>query len=143
AGYFKARRKFFARQFRQADIEYVANQIGASIDEICIEDYDKAAHLRHQKIILEHFGYSPFDQSAKLAISDDIEDLVRVQFRPKLVLLEIIQILMRKKIAFPSYNMLANLIVEAINKHQNTLNKIIEENLDENQHAKLNELLQK
>lgn len=45
AGYFKARHKFFARQFRQADIEYVANQIGASVDEICMEDYDKAAYL--------------------------------------------------------------------------------------------------
>lgn len=29
AGYFKARHKFFARQFRQTDIEYVARQIEA------------------------------------------------------------------------------------------------------------------
>lgn len=66
-----------------------------------------------------------------------------VQFRPKLVLLDIIQILMRKKIALPSYNVLANLIVDAINNHQHTLNKIIEDSLDEKQHTKLNELLQK
>ena len=32
AGYFKARRKFFARQFRQADIEYVARQVGVNAD---------------------------------------------------------------------------------------------------------------
>jgi hypothetical protein len=33
AGYFKARRKFFARQFHQTDIEYVARQIGVDPSE--------------------------------------------------------------------------------------------------------------
>ena len=35
AGYFKARRKFFARQFHQTDIEYVARQIGVNPSEVC------------------------------------------------------------------------------------------------------------
>lgn len=37
AGYFKARRKFFARQFHQTDIEYVARQIGVDPSEVFIE----------------------------------------------------------------------------------------------------------
>jgi len=34
AGYFKARRKFFARQFHQADIEYVARQIDINPEKV-------------------------------------------------------------------------------------------------------------
>ena len=39
AGYFKARRKFFARQFRQKDIEFVARQIGVIPGEVHVEAY--------------------------------------------------------------------------------------------------------
>ena len=143
AGYFKARHKFFARQFRQTDIEYVARQIGVSPDEICLADYSRETYARHQRAILECFGYTSFDQSAKVVITSEIEALVRVQFRPKLILFDTIQILIRKKIVIPSYNVLADLIVEALNNHQHKLNKIIEESLDKNQHTKLNELLEK
>ncbi|MDD5463279.1 MAG: DUF4158 domain-containing protein [Methylococcales bacterium] len=41
AGYFKARHKFFVRQFRQADIEYVARQIGLNPVEVHREAYDR------------------------------------------------------------------------------------------------------
>ena len=37
AGYFKARRKFFGWRFRQADIEYVANQIGVDPTAIRVD----------------------------------------------------------------------------------------------------------
>ncbi|MGR9054119.1 MAG: DUF4158 domain-containing protein, partial [Gammaproteobacteria bacterium] len=107
AGYFEARHKFFARQFRQTDIEYVACQIGVNPSEVIIEFYSKETYARHQRIILNYFGYSPFDEAAKTLISNEVAALVRVQFRPKLVLLEIIQILTAKKIAIPSYNVLA------------------------------------
>ncbi len=57
AGYFKARRKFFARQFHHTDIEYVARQIGINPSEVCIESYSKETYARHQRVELElsHF----------------------------------------------------------------------------------------
>ena len=58
AGYFKARRKFFARQFHQTDIEYVARQIGVDPSEVFIESYSKDTYARHQRAILSYFGYS-------------------------------------------------------------------------------------
>jgi hypothetical protein len=143
AGYFKSRRKFFAGQFRQADIEYVAHQIGENPDEVCIETYSKGTYARHQQVILSYFGCKPFDIASKLFISREIAALVRVQFRPMLVLLECIQILTRKNIEIPSYNVLANQIVAAINHHQRTLSKIVENNLSKNQRTKLDELLEK
>ncbi len=143
AGYFKARRKFFARRFHQTDIEYVARQIGVNPSEVLIESYSKETYARHQRAILSYFGYSPFDEAAKITITNEIAALIRVQFRPKLVLLEIIQVLTVKKIAIPSYNVLADLIVTALNSHQRTLNKIIEDCLTENQRTNLDTLLEK
>ncbi len=143
AGYFKALRKFFARQFHQTDIEYVARQIGVDPSEVFIKSYSKETYARHQRAILNYFGYSPFDEAAKTIITNEIAALIRVQFRPKLVLLEIIQVLTIKKIAIPSYNVLADLIVAALNNHQRTLNKIIETCLTENQRTNLDTLLEK
>ncbi len=143
AGYFKARRKFFGGQFRQTDIEYVARKIDVNPIEVRVEAYDRATSVRHQRVILNYFGCVPFDEAEKSFIAGEIAALVRVQFRPKLVLLEIIQILTRKKIAIPSYNMLADLIISALNCHQHSLSKIIDDSLNENQRTNLDNLLGK
>lgn len=143
AGYFKARRKFFGGPFHPGDIEYVAHQIGVTLDEICVDAYSKETSARHQRIMLSYFGCSPFDEMAKINTVNEIAALVRVQFRPKLVLLEIIQILTRKKIALPSYNVLADLIVSALHDHQRMLSDIIDASLSENQRTQLDQLLEK
>lgn len=142
-GYFKALRKFFVRQFRQADIEYVAHQIGVNPVEVRVDAYDRITYFRHQRIILNYFGYSPFDEAAKTIITNEIAALIRVQFRPKLVLLEIIQVLTVNKIAIPSYNALADLIIAALNRHQRTLSEIIDSCLTEYQRTNLDNLLEK
>jgi hypothetical protein len=143
AGYFKARRKFFGLQFRQGDIEYVTCQIGVNPDEVRVEAYDKATSIRHQRVILSYFGYGPFDEAAKINTAREIATRIRVQFRPKLVLLDIIQFLTREKIEIPSYNVLADLMVSSLHRQQRTLSEIIDHCLNENQRTKLNELLEK
>jgi len=143
AGYFKARHKFFARQFHQADIDYIAHHIGENPADVHTDEYSKFASARHQRVILNHFGFRPFDVAATAFTTNEIAALVRVQFRPKLVLLETIQILTRKKIAIPSYNVLADLIVTAINWHRRVLSDIVAANLSEKQRATLDALLEK
>ena len=143
AGYFKARRRFFARQFHQADLEYVARQIDVNPAEVHIEAYDRATGARHQRVILSYFGCNPFDKAAKTFIASEIATLVRVQYRPKLVLLEIIQILARQKIEIPSYNVLTGMIITAINRHRHELSAIIEAGLSKTQRASLDALLEK
>ena len=143
AGYFKARRKFFARQFRPTDIEYVARQIGVNPVEVRVEDYSKGTYARHQRVILSYFGCNPFDEAAQVFTASEIAPLVRVQLRPKLLLVEIIEVLTRKKIEIPSYNVLADLIVAAFNRHQRMLSAIVDECLSEKQRDKLDELLEK
>ena len=91
ARYFKARRKFFARQFHPADIEFVAGQIGLDPSQVLLKTYSKVTYLRHQRLILRYFGCSTFDDAAKAFAANEIALIVRVQFRPKLVLLELIE----------------------------------------------------
>ena len=78
-GYFKARRRFFTRQFRQADIEFVAARIGINPLEIHLETYSRETYARHQRFILEHFGYSSFNEVAKKFAVNEIQSLVRLQ----------------------------------------------------------------
>src|SRR5215218_1543027 len=40
-GYFKARRRFFGKQFRPSDLEFVALRIGFSLNAIQPSTYDK------------------------------------------------------------------------------------------------------
>lgn len=65
AGYFKARHRFFARQFHPTDIAYVASQIGVQINDVDIGVYSKVTYLRHQGVILNYYGFAPFDTVAR------------------------------------------------------------------------------
>ena len=141
-GYFKARHRFFARQFYQTDIEFVAKQIGVNVHDVQLNTYSRVTYRRHQNLILHYFGFTSFNLLERIFTENEILRMVQVQFRPKLVLLEIIQILIKKKIALPHYNILASLIVRAINQHHLKLNQIINSTLNEVQKEKLDTLLE-
>jgi Domain of unknown function (DUF4158) len=98
AGYFKARNKFFNRQVHAADIGFVAAHLGVSTDDVNVAEHHRETYARHQRLILNYFGYGPFDEGAKTRIAQEIARLVAVQVRPRMVLLEAIDVLTRKKI---------------------------------------------
>jgi hypothetical protein len=85
AGYFKARHRFFARQFHQADVEFIAKQIGVNPDDVQPNTYDRETYRRHKSLILNYFGFSSFDALAMAFTQTEISLMVRVQFRPKLI----------------------------------------------------------
>ena len=143
AGYFRARRKFFARQFRSMDVELVAARLGFSVGAFNLDEYDRATSMRHQQMIAEVFGYRKFDDEAAELTKREISSLVRSQTRPKLILLEMIQSLVRKKVVVPSYNALANLIVQAINQHKRLLIHVVDTQLSAQQRRLLDALLEK
>src|SRR5262249_48605457 len=89
AGYFRSRRKFFGKQFRPADVDFVATRLGLPMPEIDLASLAKQTYTRHQKQILEFFGYRKFDAQAYALATREIAALVRSQLRPKLILLEI------------------------------------------------------
>jgi hypothetical protein len=81
AGYFKARHKFFNRQYHAADIDFVAAQLGISAEDVNVAAHYKGTYARHQRLILDYFGYGPFDEVAKARIAEEIARLVAVQAR--------------------------------------------------------------
>ena len=139
-GYFKARRRFFTRHFRQIDIEFVAEKIGVNPLEICLDNYSRETYARHQRFIIQYFGWRKFDEDfAKL----EVQLLVSIQHRPKNILLDLIESLNRKKMVIPSYNVLSNLIIDATNQNEQTLSETCFVLLNENQRLKLDSFLQK
>lgn len=139
-GYFKARRRFFYRNFMPADIEFVANQLRVNPMSVHPEQYDKATYLRHRKLILLYFGWQKFDEDfAKL----EVQSLVKIQHRPKVILLQLIDSLIYKKIEIPSYRTFSDLIIQTLNHHQQTLGETVFNLLNENQRLKIDSFLQK
>ena len=143
AGYFKARHKFFNRQYHAADLDFVAALLGVSAADVKLAEHYKGTYARHQRLILNYFGYSPFDHAAKARIAEEIKRLVAVQARPRTVLLEAIDALTRMKIEIPTYHLLAKLVVVAMDLRQKALSDIIESSLTESQREKLDALLAK
>ena len=143
AGYFRSRRKFFPQRFREADVDFVAARLGTSPESVTLGDYDRATFMRHQQMIAEFFGYRKFDDESKLRLRRELASLVRSQTRPKLMLLEAVQSLVRQKTVVPSYNVLANLIIQSINQHKRSLIRIAEQRLSPAQRRLLDALFEK
>src|SRR6266481_8603293 len=91
AGYFKSRRRFFAKRFHTNDIAYIIGKLGISIDQVEVASYDKQSYARHQRLILDFYGFVEFDKDSAKLIADEINRMVRSCVRPKLILLEVLQ----------------------------------------------------
>ncbi|MEW6731977.1 MAG: DUF4158 domain-containing protein [Acidobacteriota bacterium] len=130
-GYFRTRRKFFSRKFHQANIEFIASRYNFLVNEIDLNSYAKPTFLRHQEIVLDFFAFTRFDDAAKGFIKQEIASMVTSQLRFKLILLEVIEILTKKKVEIPSYYLLANLIVSQINLHKREMMESIEANFSQ------------
>ncbi len=122
------------------DIEFVSNQLGINPSDVHPENYDKATYLRHQQLILNHHGCCKFDENFA---KSEIQSLVQIQHRPKIIFLDLIEALNRKKMVIPSYNVLSNLIIDATNQNEQTLSETCFVLLNENQRLKLDSFLQK
>ena len=48
AGYFKAQRRFFSKQFRQQDLDFVARQLGFTTEQVDVRTYENQTYARHQ-----------------------------------------------------------------------------------------------
>lgn len=69
--------------------------------------------------------------------------MVHSQLRPKIILMEAVQKLVSRKIALPSYNILANLIVAETNRYKHQLIKVVDAHLTPKGRLMLDALLEK
>lgn len=143
AGYFRARHKFFSKQFRPADLSFVTTRLGINETDIMPLAYHKQTIARHQQILLDFFGYRKFDKDVGSLLTREIAGLVSAQVKPKMILLEAIEFLIQHRIALPGYTTLADLIGDEINRHKRSLIEIVSARLNDTQRRKLDSLLEK
>jgi hypothetical protein len=97
-GYFKAAKRFFPnRRCSRRDFDYVAQQLGFQPESIDLNSYSATTRLRHERLILDFYGFRPFDATAKSFVAGEIEKLARSQLQPALILWRIVDSLVKEK----------------------------------------------
>nr|MCH9697693.1 Tn3 family transposase [Gammaproteobacteria bacterium] len=125
-GYFKATKRFSqATLFHERDLVFVATRIGVMLDDVSLDRYDKQTAARHQQIILDYYGYTPYGHGAEKSLSAEITSMVRSQLKPRLIFWRCVDWLAQQKIQAPGYFKLAELILQHINQGKQELADII------------------
>ncbi len=142
-GYFKATNKFFNKQFLLTDLEFVARNQNISESSIKLSEYQTRVYHEHKAKILELLGATKFDQTGRTLIEKEIFVMVRSQLRPKHILQQIVDILLRNKIEIPSYFTLVESISKSMLLYKKELGEIIEKQLTPENKLLLDTLLEK
>jgi hypothetical protein len=142
-GYFKATKRFFARQCHATDADYVARQLGYLPGVFDPSDYKEATARWHRTLMLEHLGFLPFDEAAKQHLLHEIRPLIRAQVRPKVIFLHELDVLGRRKTEIPNARTLTDLIIGETRRHKSTLTEVINAHVPPELRALLEALLEK
>ncbi len=110
-GYFKATRRFYQPQdFHERDIEAAARMLGLPSAGFISDAYAKQTRLRHQKIILDFYGFTPFDETASNALATEIATMARMHLKPRLIFDRCVDFLIQNRVQVPSAYRLNDLI---------------------------------
>ena len=142
-GYFRATKRFFARQFHDADVAYVTRLLGLESEPIDLGAYEKSMQSRHRQLILDYLGFRAFNNQARQEMAQDIHTMVRSQMRPKQMLMRVIETLEQRKIEIPSAYALTDLVMTETAQHKRVLIELLDANLSEAERALLDVLLEK
>jgi Domain of unknown function (DUF4158) len=143
-GYFRATKRCFAVPFHEADVAYVAHQLGYTPDQIALAAYDaKATASRHRRLTLDYLGFRPFNSQARQEMAQEIHRMIRAQMRPKAMLLQVLKLLETRKTEIPSAYALTELITYESQQHRRALTATIEAHLSPMHRALLDALLDK
>jgi hypothetical protein len=110
-GYFKAARRFYKPQdFHERDIKVVARMLGLPSAGFIPDDYAKQTRQRHQNIILDFHGFTPFDETASNALATEIATMARMHLKPRLIFDRCLDFLIQNRMQVPSSYRLNDLI---------------------------------
>lgn len=141
-GYFKARKRFYAKRFHEADLHYAASQLNIPFKVVKVESYAKKSFYRHRRLIAEHLGFELYSKASEATILSELQTLIRSQKRPKVILEHLTESLIRQRIEVPSYFALATLILREMQTHKQKLLAIVRRTLTDDQKGMLEELLE-
>lgn len=141
-GYFKYCRKFFVpNKFNAKDINYVINRYSLKIKELKLENFNRMTFLRYKELLLNRFGYVPFDDEARHLIIEEAKIVVSKKFRLKSIFQSLLEFLFTKRIEIPTYNAFAEIITEVVNEYEKELQEKLLALLDAPRKALLDDFL--
>ena len=108
-GYFRATQQFFPpADYHPRDVAYVSNQL--AVDGILTEGYTDRTRQRHQKLILEFYGFHPFDSRSEALLKVEISAMARLHLKPRLIFDRCTDFLIQKHIQVPKAGTITELV---------------------------------
>jgi TnpA family transposase len=143
-GYFRRAGRFFSStQFHQQDITFVSKLLAIDHHKIAIEKYKDHNFRQDQQKILGIMGFQSFDCHAqsRLLLAQEVTRLVEKQIRPKMIIFYLSHFFFQKKIEKPSYQILAETILQTMTRFETELLSILERTLTKQHMEILDQLL--
>ena len=120
-GYFKATNKFFrAKDFLKNETDFVCGNFHVPSESIDFSEYEATTLDRHQKIILDLLGCTPFTDETRQLLLQEALGLCAGHMRPKVIFSTLVDLLKEKRIEVPQYYTLAEIITAALNQYENS-----------------------
>ena len=116
-GYFRVTRRFYApADFVDRDIAYVASQLDHSVPSNV--RYPDRTRQRHQQVILDFHGFTPFDLSASTTLATEIATMARMHLKPRLIFDRCVDFLIQRRVQVPSAHRLNDLIRASLHERK-------------------------
>jgi len=101
-GYFKATKRFYQPQdFHERDISFATRQLNLTEEAFQATLYTETIRLRHQRQLLEFYGFAPYDENAKSNLANEIATMAHMHLTPRLIFDRCMYFLFQHRIAAP------------------------------------------
>ena len=138
-GYFRATRQFFMPEdFEPLDVTYAANQLGADVTSAIT--YPNRTRQRHQQLILDFYGFAPFDAKAETALTTEVATMAERYLKPRLIFDRCVDFLRQRRVQVPRSGILIELIRTGLHARKAELIALMEAHLADNTRELLDEL---
>lgn len=129
-GYFKATKRFYQPQdFHARDIEAVAKVIGLQDTDFSHDTYAKQTRARHQQLILDSYGFVPFDEQTKKTLAVEISAMAQMHLKPRLVFDRCVDFLVQHRIQVPTSRNLTDSIRTGLHERKAELVGLMDDHL--------------
>lgn len=140
-GYFKATKRFYQPQdFQERDIEAVARVLKLHRSDFSPDAYAKQTRSRHQHLVLDFYGFAPFDEVARKILVVEIATMARRHLKPRLILDRCVDFIIQRRIQIPQSGTLLELIRSGLQARKAYLVALMEAHLTDETRGLLDNL---
>ena len=110
-GYFKATKRFYQpHDFYKRDVDFISRYLEPGTLSFRPENYPETTRLRHQRRILEFYGFTLFNNQAETILAVEIAAMARTYLKPRLIFARCTDFLVQRRIQIPPSGVLIELI---------------------------------